>query len=315
MGFAVLGLFMFEALHPNSVLVVRDYRLPVILSGVGTAMTAWWWLGRANRFRAYCGKPVLGPLFAWDTVEVQRKRRAAASTSLSQPHPVIDRYFLAAIKRCEHPGLAQHIWGAFYTTLLQMIPEWKTGILAGLGLLACILWAGYDPSSAPFFITIFPLIGAMSMDELHSSLFLELPIASGRRERFYATIVLLGIAAGVSILGLVLTILTLNLLMPLVPEVCVGGRTLTFHPIPLRLLELPMVAFPLLGLASIWLSKKAFGRLLPGVVIAAWMLLVSHGTSVPGLPLKAVLFVTILAWLICALGIRRIAMRSDLVRQ
>jgi hypothetical protein len=76
-----------------------------------------------------------------------------------------------------------------------------------------------------------------------------------------------------------------------------------------------MVAFPLLGLASIWLSKKAFGRLLPGVVIAAWMLLVSHGTSVPGLPLKAVLFVTILAWLICALGIRRIAMRSDLVRQ
>jgi hypothetical protein len=315
MGLLVWGLFMFEALHPNSFLVVRDYSLAVILAGVCMAVVAWW-LGRANRFRAYCDKPVLGPLFARDNAEVQRKREAMAAANLSRPLPAIDRYFVGAIASCQHPGGAKCLWGTLYMALLQTMAERKMAILAGLMVFACFLWAGYDPSGAPFFIIVFPLIGATSVDELRRSVSCVSPIAGGRRERFYATIALLGLAAGISVLGLLVVALVLNLLMPFVPEVSIGGRPLVFHPLPLGLFKLPMMAFPLLGLASFWCAGRSVGRSIPGTaVFIAGMLLGSRAMAVCGVPLQTVLLVTILSWLVCVLGVYGIAMRSDLVRR
>jgi hypothetical protein len=319
--------YLFDGPRPGSDHIVLGHPSLVIALGVSTAIVVWRWLGRPAWFRRHCAKPVIGLLGTADLAESpslaqerQHKQREVAAELVDQPWlcPAMDRRILSIIRAAEPVGLSKHFWGTAYTTLLPLFPlPPKLGKMAVLVpfLLLLILVAGYVPALAPAYILMLLLAAANGLEE-GTPMFSAMLISGGRRERFYVTVAFVGLLAGLSAIVLMLPILVLNLLSPLLPNVEIGGASLTFHPISPWLPMLSMIVFPVVGLVSFGFHGRRVGGIFSWAIgCAALMLLIFHTHRIPEMPAAVIVLMAVVSWLAFALGIYRIAMRSDLGRR
>jgi hypothetical protein len=113
--------------------------------------------------------------------------------------------------------------------------------------------------------------------------------------------------------------LVLNLLSSWLPDVRIGGSTFTFHPISLGLPMLPMVVIPVSSLLGFWLYGSRWGRTIHFAVLWAVLMLLLytsfHIHDLLAIPLLTLMYGAIMSWLAFAVGVHRLAMRTDLVRR
>ncbi len=282
----------------------------VIALAVTVGLASWWWLGRRAWFRRSCSQPWMGLLDQWDRKQARKYRDFYATRFTKNIPPELDRFFQRAIAERRESSPAKYAWGALYTTCVLVAPQWK-GILTVT--LIGIAWAGYSSAVAPVVMGFLPL---MTAGFLQSPLGTALLVAGGRKERFFATAVLI---LGFSVLWVLLFgafVGLTHLLAPVVPAVTVRGVTLSLHALNFQMLAIPLVLVPLVGLMQTLFYRKPVClalslMLLMAIVMMSTMPLSLYRAVTPALAIGG----TVLSWGICLSLLYRIAMRSDLVRQ
>ncbi len=274
---------------------------------VGVA--SWWWLGRPAWFRRSCNRPWRGFFDPWARTPTQRNRDLYA-TRFTKTTPRLDRFFQRVMGNRPLSHLGKCVWGALYTTCVLVAPQW-TGILT-VALIG-VTFAAYFPPVAPMVMGFLPL---MTVGFLQSPLGTALLVAGGRKERFFATAVLILAFSVLWVLLFGAFVGLTHLLAPLVPAVTVRGATLSLHALSFKVLAIPLVLVPLVGLVQTLFYRKPVGLALSIMLLIAIMMMSTMPFSLyravtPALAIAG----TILSWGICLSLLYRIAMRSDLVRQ
>ena len=174
-------------------------------------------------------------------------------------------------------------------------------------------FAGYFPPVAPMVMGFLPL---MTVGFLQSPLGTPLLVAGGRKERFFATAVLIlgfsrfGSCFSGSLVGLT------HLLAPLLPAVTVRGVTLSLHAISFEVLAIPLAVVPVVGLVQTLFYRKPVWLALSIMLVTTIMMMSSQPAGlIPGGHARLAVVGTVLSWGICLSLLYRIAMQSDLVRQ
>ncbi len=285
---------------------------PVAVMAVALVVggASWWWLGRRVWLRRNCVTPWIGFFDPWDRSQSQKYRALYAARLTKNVPPELDRFFQRIIGTRRPSGLARYAWGALYTTCVLVVPQGK-GLLA-LVLLA-VAAAAYFPPVAPL-VTI--LIAFMMTSLVQSPLCTPLLVAGGRRERFFALVVLifvLGVAAVLLIGGLVgLT----HLLAPLVPPIRWKEHTWNLQAVRFNVLALPLVLLPVVALLQTLFYRKPVALAISIMLVLTPVMVLSmplslHQALTPALAVAG----TGLSWGVCVSILYRIAMHSDLVRQ
>jgi hypothetical protein len=300
---------MFDVFTPIQYPLLH-WPVAVIALALAVGLAGWWWLGRRAWFRRGCDRPWMGLFDPWDRRHAERFRELYATRFIKNIPPAWDRFFQRVIGRRPPSALGKYAWGALYTTCVLVGPQWK-GILALA--LAWLAFAGYFPAAAPMIMGFLPL---MTVGFLQSPLGTALLVAGGRKERFFATVVLiLGFSMAWVLLFGVLVGLT-HLLAPVVPAVTVRGDTLSLHAISFQVVWIPLVLVPLVGLVQTLFCRKPVALALSIMLLVAIMMVSStplglYRAVTPALAIAG----AVLSWGICLLLLHRIAMHRDLVRQ
>jgi hypothetical protein len=295
---------------------VLSHPFVVLSLAIPTGVIVWRWLGRPNWFRNRCGRPGAGVLSASVQSSEREERQIASSIEMATLPSAVERYLLR-LCTAGRPAWARYMVSAAYPTLVPLflaMLSWRVGVPWMFLLLAMFLVAGYLPGVG-FFVVLLLVIAANGLAE-GSPLSSEMLIHGGRRERFYVTTVLVAILAAVSGGILILLILVLNLLGPWFPDVTIRGFTFTFHRISLGLPMLLLIGFPVVGSLEFWLhARRGGGMIVFVIVFAGQMPFLLWCRHIPVIPLSTMVLTGVLVWFAFTLIIRRIAMRSDLVRR
>ena len=300
---------MFDAFTTIQYPIVH-WPVAVIALALVVGMTGWWWLGRPAWFRRCCGRPWMGLFDPWDRSQIQKYRAIYAARFTNNIPPGLDRFFQRVIgtRRPSSPG--KYAWGVLYTTCVLVVPQWK-GLLTVA--LVAVAFAGYFPSVTPIVMGFLPL---MTAGFLQSPIGTALLVAGGRKERFFATVVLiLGLSAVWVLLFGVFVGLT-HLLAPIVPTVTVRSVTLSLHAIGFEVLSIPLVVVPVVGLVQTLFCRKPVWLALSIMLVNTIMMISStplglYWAITPALAVGG----TVLSWGICVSILYRIAMWSDLGRR
>ncbi len=291
-----------------------------ILLGTGGAVAVWQWLGRPELFRRRCGRPWQGLSGVWDAAAREKYRWLLVSPrGRPAPDATIGRFLLDMMTKCEPGSTAKYVWGRLYTWLL---PGAGGRLLIGsVGLLgpASVALAWYLRGEPLAIALMVVLPGAILYPSpLHSSLL----VAGGRRERFLAamgSIVILGTILSLSVIlafEIVTAVIGVHVfaepLRPGYPKSLTGRET----PLNLRLIVLLLSLFPIsrllevkFGRKLVWVSTSQTALFFPVIWLVIW-----RRTWLLAIPLGYIALIFILSWVLCAYGVYRVAMGSDLVR-
>jgi hypothetical protein len=279
----------------------------VITLALVMGLAGWWWLGRPAWFRRRCGRPWMGLLDPWDRSQVQKHRAHYATRFTRKIPPGLDQFFQRVIgtRRPSSPG--KYAWGVLYTTCVLVAPQWR-GLLS-LALLA-VVYAAYFPPGASF---VMVAVFMMMTGFVHPPICTALLVAGGRKERFFATVVLILVLGLVS--GLLVGVLVglTHLLASLAPPVRLMGRTLHPQAISFKVLLVPLALLPIAGLIQTLFYRRP-ARLALSIMLVLAIIMSSstplgwYRTVTPALAVVG----TVLSWGICVPILYRIAMRSDL---
>lgn len=310
---AVISLFAFiccaSYLFPTITYLILDVPETATLLGMFTAAMVWVLLGRpSGRGRDRFVSEVGDSSF----LSACRENVSRGSESGGRVCSWIQSRLLHAMSVSSQLSAAKHIQGLLYGELLWMNQVWKW---AAVVTLAGVAWAGFGPSWRLFLILLFAGAPGEATCRL---IFSQPPILGGRKERFYAAVILLVIRSGLLTAGLSLVVLTMNLLMPLIPDVKVGGIVLRYHPISLQWLMLLMAIWPLVCLIKIWIYRNAIRHAASSLIVligAGVWVFSEDGVSLDDMSLAGMIVIVVLSWFICALGTFRLVTRSDLVRR
>ncbi len=273
------------------------------------AVAGWQWLGRPAWFRRRCGQYWTELFTPWNPSQMERYRQVYAARRFTKNvSPALDGFFQRAISRNGLLDRRKYIWGALYSTCVLIIPQWKGLVFV---IVLAVIWSGYQPSAAPFIAGIIPL---MMAGFLQPPLGTTLLVAGGRRERFFATAVLMLGLGGVSVLVVGVAIALTHLLAPLVPTFEWEGIVLHLRPLRPALLLIPLVVFPFVNLMYILFRRSPvwliFSLMLAFVFVSFCAALLDRfGAIQPGLSAVGIL----LSWGICLAAVHRLALHRDLV--
>lgn len=294
-----------------------------IAAAVVSAAVVWRWLGRADVFRDYSSRPWLDMSLLWYPATRDKYRWIAASPrgdSGLATH--VEGYLLGRMRRCRDGSAAKCIWGSLYTWLLPGGGgRLAIGLMVPFGFGSAVL-AWYVPESGPIFLAYGTLIAGAILGP--SPLQSPLLVVGGRRERFLATMVFILIVG---------TVLTLSLTLAFEMTRLLGMHTLTdslyakhpeflellrsrLPPVNLRLVILSLALFPVsrflevrLRRMPVWMTMAQMAAAFPVVVLNSpgrgWLV------TIPG---WYVALIFILLWALCAYGVHRVALHSDLGR-
>lgn len=264
---------------------------PVVMLSAATATFAWVWLGQQGHPRAY------------------RQRGHCRAT-----RSCWGEFLLERARRGRYEGVAKHVWGTFHA----MSPPGSshrsslcTLVLLNIG--SVIVATYLSPTGAYLLAMPLFIFGAAYVERV--PLYETLLCTAGREERFVATIASLTLLACSVVVSVALPVVALDLLQPILPAFEIGGLRFAYAPISLWVVLLLGAAVPVAGLLDLacydepWLLLVTEGFLAVVVIIA--MHVVSSWTA--PVPFVWAFALTVAPWGLCALGVRSIAMESDLV--
>lgn len=251
-----------KPLHMSVFIVysIVESPLRMILLGVLVNFLAWFYWGRPNLARHYCGKLWMGAFDAWNKKKIEKlqwaklaeqDRKKPGSKQISAG---AESFFVSRISGAETGSLQQYIWGCLYKsfglTVSQRKQDWMRFLILIVPMLCFVC---YMPGRGKNIIFFMPgiIVALMSLN-VHSSLL----ISGGRRERFWSALTL---AVTTSILITFLVTFLAALTMPLeliLPELTIKGVTFVFHALSIKLFFMPLLMIPVTLAIGLIFHKK-----------------------------------------------------------
>jgi hypothetical protein len=261
------------------------YPAPVAAAGLATAGALWHYMGRVR----------LVPSSYYEDDEADEPVRSPGSR--------FGQFLLGEATRRSHLDRWRYACGALYRA-----PVLRNARLSFLGSLIILALIAYVPW-ARFVLFILACVDPVRDVNLpvRSTFF---PVA-GRRERYFATMALVAALWVYSLLVGGAIILATNLLVCVVPDLAVASLKLRPSFVEIEYLCVPLAGTPLviLGRALYHESRAGFVVLiLVGVCLFFTIPIVAAVLST-----RLVFGVAALAWLLCAVTFRRMALCRDLV--
>lgn len=309
-GFIVPGALALTYLAGGTVIAQSILHRPdlMIVLGIGGSVAGWLWLGRPAWFRKRCARPWVGMLDAWDRSKMHKFRQVWTARRFTKPpHPGIDAFFLGKIGRYGSADPRRYIWGTLYTTYALIAPQWKGWLFL---VLIAVAWAGYARGAALFII---PMLGVVMVGFINPPLYSELPVAGSRRARSFATMGQVLALAATWALVIGLAVVVVNCVMLLAPETEVAGFPLSFQPVDLNMLLLPVAVFPGVGIVRMLFYRNPVYLMLGTMLLLGLMMMAALIMSRLPVPMSYVAAAAVVLWAVCFLVIHEIAMRRDLV--
>ncbi len=280
---------------------------PVAVFGILVAAGAWVLLGREPWFLRTGGDRRQG-LF----------RRGVRSTVIDQVwrlasgEGAMGRVILRAMSRCEYASAPRYLWGTLYAWLIPGGGGRIQLILTVATALACGAIAWYLPSVGSLFIMM--MVSYDTPSEI--SLYSNLPIAGGRRERFLATLLLQMIVGVVWTTSIALSFAAIDLVQLYLPPGGVRPSDLEggVVRVDVRLAVLLTAFYPLLSFMELALDRSVKSFAMRVFILAFLYLPIMFAQPwLIGVPPAYVFLALSGSWLVCAYGLYRITMRRDLV--
>jgi len=234
--------------------------LRMILLGGLVNFSAWFYWGRPNLAREYCGRLWMGAFDAWNKKKTaklhqvrlaERDKKKPGSMQISAG---AESFFVARISGAKTGGLQQYIWGCLYKSFGLMFSQRKQNwIRFFIVILPMLCFLCYMPGVGKNIIFLMPgiMVAMMSLN-VHSSLL----ISGGRRERFWSALTL---AVTTSILITLLVTFLAALTIPLeliLPELTIKGVTFVFHALNIKLFFVPLLMIPVTLAICLIFHKK-----------------------------------------------------------
>lgn len=297
--------------------VLTEGWLFVAAAGCGVNLITWRFLRDNSLARRYCGRLWLGTFDAWNKERMTRFSQARmAEKKWYGVLPGVEQFFLGRIRGGS--DLARCIWGNLYRSglgvALSRRKGWVSIVLMWL-VIACFL--GYTGPGGNFLFIMPGLIFLQMRLGVHSSLL----IASGRRERFWAALVLAA-ATAVSVTGVVTLIAGVSVvLQPVMPAIALRGQAVAYHAMDMRLFFVPLAIVPVTLTFAVVFYR--YPRLAFGATLVIFMLLIQTTLfarlvkfSPPVVFHPAIVVTVIVAgcWAVFTAVLRYICMRRCLVR-
>jgi hypothetical protein len=279
---------------------------PVLTITVATFSTAlcWWWLGRPI---------ILRRSREWLAFELSLPSIAEAAWSRERCHGAdlwAGRFFLERVRRTSLPWSWRCVWGTLYLILSTRV-GWGLVIWG----LVVILWGSYGPSYAPVLIAVTLVGGTVpNVDGDILPLLTRLLEPVGRRQRFFATMTLLGISWVAAIFWTTFLILGSILFVSVVPDIAIGKSILKPQPMNMSLLLLPLVLAPTVSLVCIIVRRKPLWMCVFLIVLVVFFWSPWDLWRIPTVGRHTLVWLVV-SWVVCAYGVHRIAMHSDLGRR
>ncbi len=255
----VFGLLYFDGhLLLLNVIVESWY----ICLGLGIVSGAWLWrlTGDLEAARRDCGRSIAGIL---DGMNMERGRRIQQRVRAEKwaknkrvENVRVENFFLGRMGHAANLSLTRVMWGAIYEILMPWFSQ-ETVKFAVLALLLAVgygyfPWGKIDSSQSMvnfLYVMVMGLGFQVSMPVWHSFL-----LASGRRQRFWATLSgTAGFAVMVTILAAAVAGTTV-LLEKVLPAVIIKGQEINFSAMDLRLVYVSTMVM------AVGFSVKAIAR-------------------------------------------------------
>jgi hypothetical protein len=297
-----------------------------MIFGAFLPFLGFWGRNHSDSFAAITGVVINSPGFviilstatavvAWRSLGRQPYHRGSGRTTChGSIHSVWATFFLARAHRSRYLAPAKYVWGTLYGMAMPGNPWRVCARSLALSGLVCVVLGTYLGTRAPLYMLVILFAIAILYNE-HFPLYGNVLPTAGRNERFLATLAALVVLTFTTVLSVAVPIAISDLLAPFLPEFEVAGLKISYTPISLWLVMLPVVAVPVGSLCNMAFDCRSIERLFPiafvfvvvfvaGHVVCSWM------TPVP---LSYVVLFTVLPWGLCTLGARCIAMENDLV--
>jgi hypothetical protein len=285
--------------------VIFECPLFVTAEGIVVSLLVWLSFADENLARRHC-RTSGGP-----------KTRQAGSGRVNweklkdHPRPWVEELFMERMTRHGSFATGRFLWGSLYTSFSLFLSQWRTFsliILIGtifLGYMGRVLWMA------------FIFVPLMSLNGYPSTLYSNMLGTAGRSERLRSTLVVTLTTAGLMV-GLFTAAVALSFPLTVVlPPFHYKSLTLTYHAMDFRILCVPLILLPIVGVLRLVFHKKQ-----AQIMMVLFMLfpLVIIPLSRSEWPLGAlidpqiILVLTTLCWLIFATVLRHIALRRCLVK-
>lgn len=309
---------LFFDLHVTVELAVTKAPLVVISVGFINSAIVWIWIGDSNLVRQYCASSriVLFDLWNQERFLKHATKQALQRDKFSKhPQPWVEQLFLGRINSFDYQTPGRYIWGALYTSFAMGLSQWNRHLRIFMWPLALALLLSYTGARATSLL--FFIAGAMVMN-MPLPAYPRMIICVGRKERFYASIVLV---ASFTLLALavmaILAILSITI-APIMPDMTIRSEHLTFHATSPRLLIIPAILIPISLTLRLFISKEPFSIFLTMILTIAvmfvWFIYLSERFDALFGPILLASLL-ILSWLILVIVLRHICMKRSLVGQ
>ena len=276
----------------------------IALGAIGVVVSSFWLARPVNDLRHYPTRPSTKrdatQRFFADALEASERKDAV--------QPWINEVLLERMRRSPHTSTAKHVWSSLYLWLhprgggrLELISGVLLGVVLG-GLSYCL-------SSASWIV----LGMLVLLDGDRWPFYSRLLTAGGRRARFLCTMVQLLLSGGVFTLSVILSFLAADALRGYLPGSTAWALAVEVGRFHWGLgTVLLVLAFIPLGCLAEMVLAHWFRRRDRDVWFGVYLLLVV--VDLPGInvPLVWAALALVFSWVLCTVGVYRIAQRADL---
>ncbi|MFC1764605.1 hypothetical protein ACFL6U_21370 [Planctomycetota bacterium] len=253
--------------------------------------------------RRYCGELRLGLFDYWDRYKIARFRqiqllrneeKAAANTPLPW-----ESAFLNCMAASEIPNLKRHVVSGLYRLYTGLFVHRRDWLRFLVVFVPVVGFLGYLGEGAHM-VYLLPVLVVNNMSlGLHTSRL----VSGGRRERFYT-----GLAVSIAItllvmVGLSSVALISWLLGPIMPDIPYRGEIVSYYPLAMKPLLIPLSLIPLvLSCGLIFPKQLLWGRILPVLIfLMAFQCMIQLGfmqVMRSPAPLIGLVIFTVGAWML-----------------
>jgi hypothetical protein len=263
----------------------------------------WWWRAPVKS-RAF--RPAGGP-------SPETSKEDATASMLTPREDWITRLLLARMVGSKQASASKYIWAALYRCSLPGGGGRRQIVAIAAESLVIAVLAWYAPCAGPAF---FVLMAIGRLEERGLPLYLNVPFAGGRRERFLASMVLLILLSSFWTLSIAVAFSTMNRLGPHLPWADAGIRQVGSEGVPMALgLAVFLTAmFPISSLLNVVFHSYPAGstaaKMIVFLPLAFWSVCVQWQMA---MPLAYAAGAILASWIVCACGVYDTAMHFDLV--
>jgi len=246
---------------------------PVILISAGLLSCIYIWrkLNFSEIHRKLCAVPQMPIIGMWNKERLEKYNQFKLASQKGkirfQIKPSVERFFLEKMNKYKYFGMGRYIWGNLYKTYGPQFSNFNP--LSVLFLLAMFFAFCYSRQSSLFALFMMVLmVSAFTQVPVHSTMIMS----DGRKEKYYSAISLsIAHTLFIFLFCFIIIVLT-NIAKPIMPDFMLFDKAVSFHPISLSFILLPVLAVPFTFTSRLIFHRKRLLLFLMVIILYSIMI-------------------------------------------